>query len=100
MTPITTVLDETEQQLAPLERRYCLAEWDAAVGGDETAEERVVEASLALEDVLADPERYAMLAGAEPPADPIGSRRLTLLRDGAAPPAAARAWPSDPPARG
>ena len=35
MTPITTVLDETEQQLAPLERRYCLAEWDAAVGGDD-----------------------------------------------------------------
>ena len=59
MTPIITLLDETEQQLAPLERLYCLAEWDAAVGGDDTAEDRVVEASLALEDVLSDPDRFA-----------------------------------------
>jgi peptidyl-dipeptidase A len=81
MTPITTVLDETEQQLAPLERRYCLAEWDAAVGGDDTAEDRVVEASLALEDVLSDPARFAALEQADAPADPIGARRLTLLRD-------------------
>jgi peptidyl-dipeptidase A len=81
MTPISTVLDETEEQLAPLERRYCLAEWDAAVGGDDTAEERVVEASLALEDVLSDPERYAVLEGADAPDDPLGARRLTLLRD-------------------
>jgi peptidyl-dipeptidase A len=81
MTPISTTLDEAEAQLAPLEQHYCLAEWDAAVGGDETAEVRVVEASLALEDVLGDPERYAVLAQAEPPADPIGARRLALLRD-------------------
>src|ERR1700710_45230 len=81
MTPITTVLDETEQQLAPLERSYCLAEWDAAVGGDETAEDRVVEASLALEDVLSDPDRFALLERADAPSDPIGARRLTLLRD-------------------
>jgi peptidyl-dipeptidase A len=81
MTPITTVLDETERQLAPLERRYCLAEWDAAVGGDDTAEDRVVEASLALEDVLSDPDRFATLEHAAAPDDPIGARRLTLLRD-------------------
>jgi peptidyl-dipeptidase A len=81
MTPITTVLDETEQQLAPLERRYCLAEWDAAVGGDESAEDRVVEASLALEAVLSDPERFAALEHAAAPDDPIGARRLTVLLD-------------------
>jgi peptidyl-dipeptidase A len=81
MTPITTVLDETEQQLAPLERLYCLAEWDAAIGGDDTAEDRVVEASLALEDVLSDPERFAALERADTPEDPIGARRLTVLRD-------------------
>ncbi len=81
MTPIITVLDETEQQLAPLERRYCLAEWDAAVGGDDTAEDRVVEASLALEDVLSDPDRFARSSSATAPDDPLGARRLTLLRD-------------------
>lgn len=81
MTPIITVLDDTEARLAPLEREYCLAEWDAAVGGDDSAEDRVVAASLALEDVLSDPERYALLAGAEAPVDPIGARRLVLLRD-------------------
>ena len=70
MTPITTVLDETEQQLAPLERRYCLAEWDAAVGGDDSAEDRVVEASLALEDVLSDAERFAALEQRRDPGRP------------------------------
>jgi peptidyl-dipeptidase A len=81
MTPISTVLDETEAQLAPLDREYALAEWDAAVGGDDTAEERMVEASMAVEDVLGDPDRYAALASATEPGEPIQRRRLEVLLD-------------------
>jgi peptidyl-dipeptidase A len=81
MTSITTVLDATEAQLAPLDREYALAEWDAAVGGDDSAEERMVEASMAVEDVLGDPARYAALASAAEPGEPIERRRLEVLRD-------------------
>jgi peptidyl-dipeptidase A len=81
MTPITTVLDDTEAQLAPLDREYALAEWDAAVGGDDSAEERMVEASMAVEDVLGDPDRYAVLTSAVEPGEPIERRRLEVLRD-------------------
>ena len=81
MTSIITVLDEAETQLAPLDRNWALAEWDAAVGGDEGVEERMIEASMALEDALSDPDRYATLAAAEEPDDPIGARRLAILRD-------------------
>ena len=81
MTSIITVLDEAETQLAPLDRNWALAEWDAAVGGDDGVEERMIEASMALEDALSDPDRYAKLAAAEEPDDPIGARRLAILRD-------------------
>jgi peptidyl-dipeptidase A len=81
MTSIITVLDEAETQLAPLDRNWALAEWDAAVGGDEGVEERMIEASMALEDALSDPDRFAKLAAAEEPDDPIGARRLAILRD-------------------
>ena len=50
MRQITVVLDETEAQLAPLERDVALAEWDAAIGGDDGAEERMIASSLALSE--------------------------------------------------
>ena len=82
MTPaLSTVLDDTESQLAPLDRELALAEWDAAVGGDDTAEARMIEASMALEDLLGDPDRYAALAQAAEPGEPISRRRFELLRD-------------------
>jgi peptidyl-dipeptidase A len=81
MTPIRTVLDEAEAQLAPLDRSYALAEWDAATGNGDETEDRLVQASLALEEALGDRERYAILTAADDPSEPIDARRLVVLRD-------------------
>jgi peptidyl-dipeptidase A len=53
-------IEETVDRVAPLEKAYNLAEWDAAVSGSGVANERVQEAQAALLRFWADPDRHAM----------------------------------------
>ena len=80
MEPVA-LIQTTEDELQPLEKALCLAEWDAATEGSEAHERALVAASLAHDALLAEPERHAALAdAADDELAPLDRRRLALLR--------------------
>lgn len=74
-------IDDTIEQLRPLEKAYCLAEWDAATQGSDEANQRQKEAQANYLRFFADRNRFETarrLNEAHHP-DPIVSRQIKLL---------------------
>ncbi len=75
-------IDETVNQVAPLEKAYTLAEWEAAVSGTAEANRRTQGAQAALLRFWADPDRHTRAAqydGRSVSQDPITARQLRLI---------------------
>jgi peptidyl-dipeptidase A len=75
-------IDETIEQVAPLEKAYALAEWEAAVSGTAEANRRTQEAQAALLRFWADSDRHAMAVRYDSRSEsqePITARQLRLI---------------------
>ncbi len=84
--PATLVAD-LEARLRPLEIAVGRAWWDSYTDASPAAEQLRTEAELALRDAYADADAFAALtaARADPPADPLLARQITVLHDSLAP---------------
>jgi peptidyl-dipeptidase A len=79
---VAQFIDETVAQVAPLEKAYTLADWEAAVSGDPEANQRTRETQAALLRFWADTDRYAQASRFDRSGEslePVAARQVRLI---------------------